>query len=80
MVKKKNKMIMAKKRKKTTTYKIKFIDSYRFMSSSRSNLNDNLSRINDKECQACMEGKKIKSEWDFIGFKLPMQRMWKKML
>ena len=80
MVKKKNKMIMAKKRKKTTTYKIKFIDSYRFMSSSRSNLNDNLSRINDKEYQACMEGKKIKSEWDFIGFKLPMQRMWKKML
>ena len=50
------------------------------MSSSRSNLNDNLSRINDKEYQACMEGKKIKSEWDFIGFKLPMQRMWKKML
>ena len=45
------------------------------MSSSPSNLVDNLSRINDKEYQACMERKKIKSEWDFIGFKLPMQRM-----
>ena len=30
-------------------YKLKFIDSYRFMSDSLSNLVDNLSEINNKE-------------------------------
>ena len=34
---------------KTTTYKLKFIDSYRFMQDSLSNLVDNLSEINNKE-------------------------------
>ena len=34
---------------KTTTYKLKFIDSYRFMQDSLSNLVDNLSDINNKE-------------------------------
>ena len=34
---------------KTTTYKLKFIDSYRFMQDSLSNLTDNLSGINKKE-------------------------------
>ena len=34
---------------KTTTYKLKFIDSCRFMQSSLSNLVDNLSEINNKE-------------------------------
>ena len=34
---------------KTTTYKLKFIDSYRFMQDSLSNLVDNLSNINNKE-------------------------------
>ena len=33
---------------KTTTYKLKFIDSYRFMQDSLSNLVDNLSEINNK--------------------------------
>ena len=34
---------------KTTTYKLKFIDSYRFMQDSLSNLVDNLSGIDKKE-------------------------------
>ena len=33
------------------TYKLKFIDSYRFMSTSLSNLADNLSGVCDKECK-----------------------------
>ena len=34
---------------KTVIYRLKFIDSYRFMSDSLSNLVDNLSEINKKE-------------------------------
>ena len=78
MVKKKKKLFMVKKKKmiakknskkkKTITYKIKFIDSYRFMQSKLSDLVDNLSGINNKECKSCME-KKIKSVCEFIGFK-----------
>ena len=34
---------------KTVTYRLKFIDSYRFMQDSLSNLTDNLSEINNKE-------------------------------
>ena len=34
---------------KTTTYKLKFIDSYRFMQDSLSNLVDNLSGIDNKK-------------------------------
>ena len=40
---------------KTIIYKLKFIDSFRFMSASLSNLVDNLSEINKKECKTCME-------------------------
>ena len=40
---------------KTTTYKIKFIDSCRFMRSSLSNLVDNLSEINNKEPNKFMD-------------------------
>ena len=29
---------------------------------------DNLSRINKKECRSFMERKKIKSEYEFIGY------------
>ena len=54
---------------KTSTYKLKFIDSYRFMQSKLSSLVDNLSGIFNKKCKSCMERKNIKSEWDFIGFK-----------
>ena len=51
------------------TYKLKFIDSYRFMQSSLLNLVDNLSEVYVKECTKCMEIKKIKVNCDFFGFK-----------
>ena len=54
---------------KTISYKLKFIDSFRFMLTSLLNLVDNLSEINKKECKACIKRKNIKSECDFIGFK-----------
>ena len=54
---------------KTITYKLKFIDTCRFMRSKLSDLVDNLSEINNKDCKTCMERKNIKSECDFIGFK-----------
>ena len=54
---------------KTITYKIKFIDTCRFMQSKLSDLADNLSEINNKECKKCMERKKIRSECEFIGLK-----------
>ena len=38
------------------------------MQSKLSDLVNNLSRMNNKECKSCMERKKIKSECDFIGF------------
>ena len=39
------------------------------MSSSLSNLVDNLPVIYDKECKKCMERKKISLNCEFIGFK-----------
>ena len=54
---------------KKIKYKLKFIDSYRFMSTSLSNLVDNLSGVYDKECKKCMERKKIRLNCEFIGFK-----------
>ena len=48
---------------------MKPIDSCRFMSSKLSNLVDNLSEINNKDCKTCMERKNIKSESEFIGLK-----------
>ena len=54
---------------KTITYKIKFIDSCRFMQSKLSDLVDNLSEINNKDCKTCMDRKNIKLECDFIEFK-----------
>ena len=53
------------------------------MQSKLSDLIDNLSGINNKECESWIERKKIKSECNFIGFKnfeLQMKRMRKKML
>ena len=43
---------------KPITYNIKFIYSYRFMQSKLSDLANNLSGINNKECKSCMERKK----------------------
>ena len=54
---------------KTITYKLKFIDTCRFMRSKLSDLVDNLSEINNKACKTCMERQNIKSECEFIGFK-----------
>ena len=54
---------------KKITYKLKFIDSYRFMQSKLSDLVDNLSEINKKECLKCIGKKQIKSECDYIGFR-----------
>ena len=51
------------------TYKLKFIDSYRFMLTSLSNLVGNLSEVYDKECEKCMERKQIRLNCKFIGFK-----------
>ena len=53
----------------TITYKIKVIDSCRFMSSKLSNFVDNLSEINNKDCKTCIKRKSIKSECEFIGLK-----------
>ena len=53
----------------TIIYKLKFIDSFRFMSTSLSSLVDNLSEIYKKECKGCEEKRKIKSVCNFIGLK-----------
>ena len=52
---------------KTNTYKLKFVNSFKFTPTSLSSLIDNLSEINKEECKACMNGKNIKSECYFIG-------------
>ena len=48
---------------KKITYKLKFIDSYRFMQSKLSDLVDNLSKINRNESPKC------KGKCEFIGSK-----------
>ena len=50
------------------TYKLKFIDSYRFMQFSLSELVNNLSEVYDKECKKCREREKIKVNCEFVGF------------
>ena len=54
---------------KLITYKLKFIDSSRFMNTSLASLVDNLSEINNKDCKKCMERNKIKSECQYIKHK-----------
>ena len=46
-----------------------FIDSCRFLESKLSDLVDNFSETDNKDCKTCMERKKIKSKCGFIGFK-----------
>ena len=52
----------------TIIYKLKFIDCFRFLQTSLSNLVDNLSEIYKKECKSCKE-RKIMSECRLIGLK-----------
>ena len=54
---------------KTINYKLKFIDSFWFMSTSLSSFVDNLSEIYKKECKGYKERKRIKSVCDFIRLK-----------
>ena len=54
---------------KTIMYKLKFINSYRFMLTSLSGLADSLSKIDKKECKSSMRRKNIKLECDFMGIK-----------
>ena len=55
---------------KTITHKLNFIDSFRFMSTSLSELADNMSGIfNSIECKSCVEKIKINSECCFVGSK-----------
>ena len=51
---------------KPIIYKLKFIDSYRFMATSLSNLADNLLEINKKERKSCKEREKISINCAFI--------------
>ena len=52
------------------TYKLNFIDSFRFMSALLSELVDNMSGIfNTTECKSCIEKIKINSERCFVGLK-----------
>ena len=54
---------------KKTAYKVKFIDNFRFMSSSY-DLVDDMSRIfNSIECKSCIEKIKINLEFCFVGLK-----------
>ena len=55
---------------KKITYKLKIIDSYRFMSTSLSNLVDNLSGVYDKECKKYMERKKLGWTVNSLGLKM----------
>ena len=52
-------MPLKKENDQRITYKLKYIDSYRFMPTSLSNLVDNLSGVYGKECKKCTERKKI---------------------
>ena len=55
---------------KTVTYKLKFIDSIRFIKTSLSELVDNTSEIfKSEECKSCVERTKINSGCCFVGLK-----------
>ena len=55
---------------KTVIYKLKFIDSFRFISTSLSELVDNTSGIfKSEECKSCIKRIKINSGCCFVGLK-----------
>ena len=55
---------------KTITRKLRFIDSFRFISTSLSELVDNMSGIfNSIERKSCIENININSECCFVGLK-----------
>ena len=56
-------------KKSPETYRLKFINSFRFMSISLSSLVDNLSEIYKKQCKKCKERKKAISECKFFDIK-----------
>ena len=56
--------------RKTITYKLKFIDSLRFMNTSISDLGDSLSEIYKKEWKGWEERRKIKSACNLLGLKI----------
>ena len=56
------------KNNKLVTYKLRFIDSSRFMNASLTSLVDNLSEINNKDCKKCEERNKIKSQCQYIKY------------
>ena len=57
-------------KKKTITYKLKFIDSFRFMTTSLSELvNNTFGIFNSIKCKWCIEKIKINSECCFVGLK-----------
>ena len=57
------------KKKKTITYKIKFIDSYRFTQSKLSDLLQSYLEFTIRNANHAWKENKIKSECDFIGLK-----------
>ena len=55
---------------KTITYKLKFVDTCRFMPSKLSDLVDNLSEINNKYCKTCMERNISNLNVNLLGLKI----------
>ena len=51
---------------KTITYKLKFIDSFRFISTLQSSLVNNLSEIYKKECKGWVERKKNPNQYAIL--------------
>ena len=52
------------------TYKLNFIDTCRFMPSKSSNLVDNVSEINNKNCKTCVERKISNQNASLLGLKI----------
>ena len=55
---------------KTITYKIKFVDTCRFMPSKLSDLVDNLSEINKKDCKTCKREKILNQNVNLLDLKI----------